>query len=85
MYHCQFCVCAIGMNKEMVVEAGFEPTKLTQQIYSLPPLTAREFHQMVKYTRGFINFDKLALSKLIKKREYYDIYFFDMYLKLHFL
>ena len=26
----------------MVEGEGFEPSKLTQQIYSLPPLTARE-------------------------------------------
>ena len=29
----------------MVVGEGFEPSKLSQQIYSLPPLTARESHQ----------------------------------------
>ena len=28
----------------MVVEEGFEPSKLSRQIYSLIPLTAREFH-----------------------------------------
>jgi|688.fasta_scaffold1104209_1 hypothetical protein len=30
-------------NAELV-EVGFEPTKLTQQILSLPPLTARELN-----------------------------------------
>ena len=29
----------------MVVGGGFEPPKLTQQIYSLPPLATREPHQ----------------------------------------
>lgn len=29
----------------MVVGEGFEPSKLSQQIYSLPPLTARESHR----------------------------------------
>ena len=32
----------------MVVGEGFEPSKLAQQIYSLPPLTAREPHQRRK-------------------------------------
>jgi hypothetical protein len=31
----------------MVVEAGFEPAKLSRQIYSLIPLAARELHQIV--------------------------------------
>ncbi len=30
----------------MVEGGGFEPPKLTQQIYSLPPLAARESLQM---------------------------------------
>ena len=28
---------------KLVEEDGFEPSKLTQQIYSLPPLATREF------------------------------------------
>ncbi len=30
-----------------MVEVGFEPTKLTQQILSLPPLTTRELNLVV--------------------------------------
>jgi hypothetical protein len=40
----------------MVVGEGFEPSKLPQQIYSLPPLTAREPHQQglrhLKYSKS---------------------------------
>ena len=45
--------CAAFPNAE-IVEVGFEPTKLTQQILSLPPLTTRElncihfFHEVMK-------------------------------------
>ena len=30
------------LNQTVVEGEGFEPSKLSQQIYSLPPLTARE-------------------------------------------
>lgn len=33
----------------MVVGAGFEPAKLSRQIYSLIPLATREPHQALRY------------------------------------
>lgn len=33
----------------MVVGAGFEPAKLSRQIYSLIPLATREPHRMPRY------------------------------------
>ena len=35
----------------LVEEGGFEPPKLTQQIYSLPPLATRELLHMQLYGR----------------------------------
>ncbi len=37
----------VGMG--LVVREGFEPSKLSQQSYSLPPLAARESHQYRTY------------------------------------
>ena len=38
----------------MVEEGGFEPPKLTQQIYSLPPLATRELlHMQLELVDGF--------------------------------
>ena len=34
----------------MVVGAGFEPAKLSRQIYSLIPLATQEPHQMLRYS-----------------------------------
>lgn len=34
---------------KLVVGAGFEPAKLSRQIYSLIPLAAREPHQLRRY------------------------------------
>ena len=39
-----YCINA-PTHWNLVVGEGFEPSKLSQQIYSLPPLTARESHQ----------------------------------------
>ncbi len=35
--------------RNLVVGAGFEPAKLSRQIYSLIPLAAREPHQVLRY------------------------------------
>ncbi len=40
---------------QMVVGGGFEPPKLSRQIYSLIPLAARESHQQFKPLQSFIN------------------------------
>ena len=38
----------------LVEEGGFEPPKLTQQIYSLPPLATRELlHMKLELVDGF--------------------------------
>ena len=36
----------VGITVFLVEEGGFEPPKLTQQIYSLPPLATRELLQI---------------------------------------
>ena len=36
-------------DKNLVVGAGFEPAKLSRQIYSLIPLAAREPHRTLRY------------------------------------
>ena len=36
----------------MVDEDGFEPSKLTQQIYSLPPLATRELVHILELVDG---------------------------------
>lgn len=36
-------------KRNLVVGAGFEPAKLSRQIYSLIPLATREPHQMLRY------------------------------------
>lgn len=36
--------------RDLVVGAGFEPAKLSRQIYSLIPLAAREPHQVLRYS-----------------------------------
>ena len=39
---------------DVVEEGGFEPPKLTQQIYSLPPLATRELlHMKLELVDGF--------------------------------
>ena len=39
---------------DLVEEGGFEPPKLTQQIYSLPPLATRELlHMNLELVDGF--------------------------------
>ena len=40
-----------------MVGEGFEPSKLSQQIYSLPPLAARESHQIYKILKNFAQAD----------------------------
>ena len=37
-----FSVWHLNRPQHLVGEGGFEPPKLTQQIYSLPPLATRE-------------------------------------------
>lgn len=50
----------------MVVGAGFEPAKLSRQIYNLIPLATREPHPMRRYITQafrFVNFQIYFLSK----------------------
>ena len=42
-------IAIIPYPQRMVVGGGFEPPKLTRQIYSLIPLAARESHLSILY------------------------------------
>ncbi len=48
---------------EMVVREGFEPSKLSQQSYSLPPLAARESHQYRTYLQCRSSLNQLNTLK----------------------
>ena len=50
---------------KMVEEDGFEPSKLTQQIYSLPPLATREFLQNLGAGNRNRTYNLLITSQLL--------------------
>ena len=64
----------------MVEGEGFEPSKLSQQIYSLPPLTARESHRKKSETIPFfLKHRQVYFVENFIRRYFYSsfLYYFD--------
>ena len=68
-----YCINA-PTHWNLVVGEGFEPSKLSQQIYSLPPLTARESHQKKTQVYSRLRFSSSSFLILFFKN--HSIYCF---------
>ena len=80
-----YCINA-PTHWNLVVGEGFEPSKLSQQIYSLPPLTARESHQRdwASYSNLKTLSNKIRLKRWISTQPIVLKFYFSSTMRMYF-